>query len=261
MIRDSLPRLLQSEVLEDELLASDFGAAREEEEEEEQEEEEEEEQEEEEEEEQEEEEEEEESRFGIGTSLRSGEDFAAEETVHAVDEEEGLVVVEVAVFVQLLECDGLLLCGLVSIFADDKGFAAEAGQGIQEAQGVRRVVVETALLDVAENLGEADLNDGFLEADIAVGAKGPGMIAQLVEFVLPIQGCQILLVRAGAPFGNVIGVKLDAVPGHFFDDLLIGFVLIEELVQEHTVMTGELGDFAHRTTASARFEIRRDFDW
>ena len=90
------------------------------------------------------------------------------------------------------------------------------------------------------------------------------MIAQLLEFVLPIEGGQIVLVRTIEPPGEVVGVEADAVFGHFFDDFVVGFVLVEELIEEHTQMTRELGDFAPRTAAAPLliFEFRISiFDW
>ena len=85
------------------------------------------------------------------------------------------------------------------------------------------------------------------------------MITQLVQIVLPIEGSQIFLVRAGVPFGDIVGVELDAEFGHFLDDFFVSFVVAKEAVDEHALVAGELGDFALGATLAARLEGIFDF--
>ena len=80
------------------------------------------------------------------------------------------------------------------------------------------------------------------------------MVAQLLEFIPPIERGQIFLVRAVEPFEHVVGGKADAVPGQLLHDLLVGFVIVKELVDQSTLFGGELGDFALGATAAAGFE-------
>jgi len=106
-------------------------------------------------------------------------------------------------------------------------------------------------------LGEANLDEAFLETDVALFlAETEGMLAELLEFVLPIKSGQIILVRAVEPFGDVIGIEADAVFGHFLDYLFISLILAKEFVDQSTEFSGELSDLALGTAAAARFKGR-----
>ena len=106
-------------------------------------------------------------------------------------------------------------------------------------------------------LGEANLDRAFLEAhaSLLLAEMGDGL-AHYVEFLLPLQVLEIILVAATKPFGNIVGVQVDAVFGHFVDDLFIGFFLVQELVDYFSQFLWELGDFALGPGTAVWVEVR-----
>jgi hypothetical protein len=107
-----------------------------------------------------------------------GVDFVGKRTGHAKDAvgpvDDGAVFVfrNVAVDVELLEF-GLLFGEKIVVFSEAKSFAVETSQSVEKANVIERIWLELSLLQDAEDFGESDLNEGFLEF---------GAVGKLVHF-------------------------------------------------------------------------------
>jgi hypothetical protein len=179
----------------------------------------------------------------------------AEQAFDTVEEDVVFFFVELALGVEVFPSLLLFFGALVGVFSEDNALAAEPGEGVEEAEGVGRVVFVAVLFEVAKEVSKGDLNEAFLERGVGgVGPEGVGVVTHALKFLLPIEGVEVLLVRAIVPVEYIIDSEGDALFGHFSDDLLIRFILVEELVDQSALFGRELGDFGFGTAAAARDE-------
>ena len=168
----------------------------------------------------------------------------AKNAVGSIDDSALFVFREVAVDVELLEF-GLFFGEEMVVFSEAKGFAVEAGERIEETNVVEGVGLEFALLEDAENFGQSDLNECFLEFG-AVGKFGHfgACFASDTKVIAPVLTAQVILVTTFAPFGEVAGFEVFGVVTEVFNDLWVGAAIIEPLVDFVAEGFGEAGNFA-----------------
>ena len=90
-----------------------------------------------------------------------------------------------------------------------------------------------------------ELVDGLMEFDgiIMIGQIGGGF-ANFDNVLKPELVIDVDLVAGIEPVGDVFGIELDGMFGHFGADGFVSCALIEEVVDEAAVGFGELGDLA-----------------
>ena len=83
---------------------------------------------------------------------------------------------------------------MIAVFAEDKGFAAQAGERIEQANGIAGIVVVMILLEGTQEIGEANFDHAFLETGVGrVLANGEDIIAEAMHVAAPLAVGEILL--------------------------------------------------------------------
>ncbi len=175
-----------------------------------------------------------------------------EDLVHFVDEELEFLVGKVAVMVELFEFGGLGLGGGVAILLEGQEGLAHAGKGVEHAEIAGRVGLEGIFVragsKVVELLGE--LSDGELESNrresgsIVLAGELEKMILSQAQLVAALASLEFVLITAMVPVGKVFEVKGDALLGQLAGNGFIGNAIVEEVVDQITLLFGEVSDFA-----------------
>jgi|ERR1041385_4495774 hypothetical protein len=133
---------------------------------------------------------------------------------------------------------------LLLIFGQDHGFAAEAGEGVEEPRETLRIIGEGFVLECPKDLNDGKLDGGLVELDgVIILEEVSGALTNGHDLADPGVVAEVVLVTAVEPIGNVFKVELEAVFGHFETNGFVSGAVVEEVVDEVALGFGQLGDF------------------
>src|SRR4051812_17234771 len=69
-------------------------------------------------------------------------------------------------------------------------------------------------------------------------------LAEELELILPFPSVEMVLVTVFIPAADIVDGEFDALGGHGLDDFLVGFFVIEEMVDEAALFFGQAANFA-----------------
>ena len=176
----------------------------------------------------------------------------AEDLVHFLGKEVVFVVGKLGVEVAFFEFGGVGLGELILVqLKGEEGFA-HAGEGVEHPEvlvgvGFEGLFVSTGveLVKLLAELGDGELQAGEGEVGDAVGA---GEFEEAVlggaEFGQALALLEAVLVTAVVPVGEVLVVEVDALGGEVEPDGFVRGALVEEVVDDVLLFSGEVGDFA-----------------
>jgi hypothetical protein len=125
------------------------------------------------------------------------------------------------------------------VFAEEKGFAAEAGDSVIETDGilwVRRGALSSKLF---EGLNQTDLEGGGMEICVVIRGQRADVLMEIGKRRDALGGGDGILVLLGIVLVHVDDVQFDAALCHFGANGGISFVLIEHLVDDGTEVRRE----------------------
>ena len=171
--------------------------------------------------------------------------FEAEEAFELLEHEVAFFFVEVAIQIEAFEFESCGLGAAVAVFSENQGLAAEAGESVEHAVVIGRVVGELAFSEGLEDLSEGDVDHGFLEGGVVVFAeKVQGRLTLGAEVIEPDLLFEPSLVTVIFPFREVLGFEMLAGVAQAFDDVRVGYAVADGEVDLIAEGFGQAGDVA-----------------